>query len=244
MAVKGYSERGIFNSIVYFLDDNENHIYDFLKVLGISLANGDYEYTFLIEQSFSDFGDSDLIIIIIDKNTKERVVVFVEGKVKTYQGKFKLKAEFEKINNLLNNSVKNGKIQKVSSNLFVQLYYKNLLITTHGKGNPYDKPVFLKTDRKTKTRSICRQLGNNNIVRNAFNKYIDNANDYYYVAILPEKNINITDMQDYVKRLELMPYDKVRCCWWGDIEKFFNNINAKKVTDVFNFNKDGNSQIY
>jgi hypothetical protein len=243
MAIKGYSERGIFNSIVYFLDENKNHIYKFLvDLLGISLENGNYDYIFLIEQSFSDFGDSDLVIVVVDNQTKERIVIFVEGKVKTYQGKFKLKTEFESIENTL----KSGKTNSISSNLFVQIYYKYLLITTKGKGNSDDKPVFLKTDRKTKKRTVCRRIGDNNIVKNTFEKHIDNAKNYYYVAILPEEDIGTTDIQNYVKQLELMPndYDKVRYCWWGKIEKFFSSINAKKVIEVFDFNKCETSQIY
>jgi hypothetical protein len=61
MEIIGYSERGIINSIAYFLSENMQYVYEFIEVMGISIPKLDYSYTLLIEQSFSDFGDSDLI---------------------------------------------------------------------------------------------------------------------------------------------------------------------------------------
>jgi hypothetical protein len=78
-AVFGYSERGIICSIAYFLEANSQYTYDFINILGIQLNKEDnYIYTFLVEQSFSDFGDSDLIIII--ENGKEKLLYLLNVK--------------------------------------------------------------------------------------------------------------------------------------------------------------------
>jgi hypothetical protein len=133
MTISGYSERGIINSIAYFLDANSQNTFGFIECLGLPLEKDEYKYTFLIEQSFSDFGDSDLIIIIENKQKKLKKVVFIESKIKTYQGNFKIFTEFNKIETALNNTKK--KFSGISSNLFVQLYYKYLLIKTDGESD-------------------------------------------------------------------------------------------------------------
>jgi hypothetical protein len=104
ISILGYSERGIFNSIVFYLGEHGKLICEFIKTLGIDddfFKDDCITYTFLIEQSFSDFGDSDLVIIAENKAGEKRVV-FVEGKVKTQQKQtFVLEKTnvFEQLNN-------------------------------------------------------------------------------------------------------------------------------------------------
>jgi hypothetical protein len=245
MSINGYSERGIINSIAYFLDGNPQYINEFLKVLGIDIKEGEYDYEFIIEQSFSDFGDSDLIIIVENKQKNQKKVVFIECKIKTCQGNFDIFLEFNKISNAIKNS---KKFTGISSNLFVQLYYKYLLIKTDGKSiNDLSvNPIFKKTNNKD------RHLGNNKIVTNAFqNKIMTNANNnfkknldnYYFVAITTATKYQMDDKEFKVKmnELNLIQSKNVYLCYWGDIEDFFRKIQATKVIEVFNYN---NGQIY
>jgi hypothetical protein len=235
MGIIGYSERGIVNSIAYFLDTNSQYTYNFINILGISLPNIEYKYTFLIEQSFSDFGDSDLIIIIDDNKNDKKIIVFIECKIKTYQGTFQIISEFNKINNALKIS---KKTHGISSNLFVQLYYKHLLIKTDGNSA---KDTSVNTIFK-KHNNNPRILGSNRIVLKAFDK-IKKASDYYYVAITPraQNEMDNIEFRKKIKSLNLMPEKNVYLCYWDNVKTFFDKINADKVKNIFEYN-DG--QIY
>ncbi|MDR2782501.1 MAG: hypothetical protein LBB48_01425 [Treponema sp.] len=228
--IHGYSERGIVNSIAYFLDANSLYVYDFVTTLGISLPKFEYNYTFIIEQSFSDFGDSDLIIIIKNNTNDEKIVLFIECKIKTYQGSFKILSEFNKISNALTTS---KKIKGISSNLFVQLYYKYLLIKTSDNS---DKDMSVNSIFK-KNNGNSRVLGNNKIVTDAFNK-IKDANDYYYVAITPTApdEMDTNGFRCKIKELNLMPWENTYLCYWGKVKEFFDTIGANKVKEVFDYN--------
>ena len=75
----------------------------------------------LIEQSFSDFGDADSLLLL--DSGQNRQCVFAEAKVKTsQQGSWSIKREFD----IFEDGIKRNEVS--SSNLFVQLYYKVRLI--------------------------------------------------------------------------------------------------------------------
>ena len=240
MSIIGYSERGIVNSIAYFLDANPQYRKCFIEELGISLEVDNYDYLFLIEQSFSDFGDSDLIIILKNKNIEnEKIVIFIECKVKTSQGNFNINDEFKKIDKALK-EVNTSKFKGISSNLFVQLYYKYLMIETKGDTSNFAiNEIFLKSKGKP------RILGNNEIVQRAFEE-IKTAK-YYYVAIVPTDEIDNEAFRKKFDQLRLnIPSEDVYLRNWGEIESFFKKIGASKVLDVFEYNnaKNNKGQIY
>ena len=224
--IYGYSERGIFNSIIYYLEYKRPDIIgEFLDLLlddKDNFKNGNYEFTFLNEQSFSDFGDSDLTIIAKQNDTNEKTVIFVEGK----RGKnFSLETERGKINE-----------EKFStSNLFIQLYFKYLL----AKGNDiepiddYLNELISKTDRK---------IGTNKVVLKARDEYIKNTDEFYYVAIVPKQKEGSKTLQELFKELKLMTDVKnIKCAFWQNVEKFFKEKNAENVIENFKHNE---GQIY
>jgi hypothetical protein len=221
--IYGYSERGIFNSIIYYLDSNQHLIGEFLGKLGVNgFSSETHKFTFLNEQSFSDFGDNDLTIIAEQKQTKEKTVLFIEGK----RGKFSLEKEYRSIvNKKFNNS-----------NLFIQLYFKYLL----AKGN--DSEV-IDDSLKEVIKKDNRKIGKNKVVIKARNKYIKDA-QYYYIAIIPEQKNNSKTLQEYFKDLNLMTdvkKDTIKCAFWQNIERFFLDKNAESVIENFRYNK---GQIY
>jgi len=257
--VYGYSERGIFNSIIYYLDSKQQEqpelIGKFLNELGVEGYIGGYHFTFLNEQSFSDFGDSDLTIIAEQIQTKKKTVIFIEGKVKTYDGKYDLETEFEKINKdeLYAKDVEkrpNG----FSSNIFIQLYYKYLLqrvinskvsVTENMNTKTADldlNEIFMRKNNKGKP-VVNRSIGKNGIVIKAC-KEIKNA-EYFYVALLPKKEIRekLRDKYNEIKPklTTQMETKNVICAYWGDIEDFFIRKNAKEVNENFTYNE---GQIY
>lgn len=234
--VYGYSERGIFNSIVFYLRENPEKMKLFLTVLGIDDTLRDSEdiiYTLLNEQSFSDFGDSDLVIIAENKQQSTKTVAFVEGKVKTSQGNFSLNQNFEKLKN-------KEKFEGFSSNIFVQLYYKHLLVEVLKTDKIDTKAlniddIFKKKERGSNNK-LERSKGNNPIVLKAMD-LIKCAYNYYFIAIMPDT----TGFHEKLSQLHFIPREKVnsfKCVKWEDIEKeFIDSV----VSSNFNYNK---GQIY
>jgi len=235
--IYGYSERGIFNSIIFYLDEDDNiHLMEeFLELLlGIKgFTNKNYQFTFLNEQSFSEFGDSDLTIIIENKNDKkDKTVLFIEGKVKTFNGKYSLQKECDK----LEQAIKTGKkFDGFSSNIFVQLYFKYLLSSRQTATNA----IFKKIDKKGKL--VDRKIGNNKIVNKAYKK-IKDAKQYFYIAILPE-NITSKKIEDYFDKLKIgiRNISDIRSVDWKTIDDFFCKKKAGPVIKNFEYNR---SQIY
>ena len=88
MAIYGYSERGIINSIIFAIGDNVPLMTAFINSMNIpeSFELGEpTQYDILLEQSFSRFGSADLVVIIKYGNPLHNKVLFIEGKVKTSQ---------------------------------------------------------------------------------------------------------------------------------------------------------------
>lgn len=127
MEIIGYSERGMINSLFYELKYSENYLRllnDFLSLVSFPDSGVTFqvsEVKILIEQSFSDFGAPDAVILVNNHGVKQ--VIFIEAKVKTFQKQYRsILEEFEEF--------KIGiEINEVNtSNLFVQLYFKTRLI--------------------------------------------------------------------------------------------------------------------
>lgn len=227
--VLGYSERGIINSIVFFLKDQPQHISDFIKILDLKdqydFFDNNCDYTFLNEQSFSDFGSNDWTIIA-EKDEKKRVI-FIEAK----RGKsYNIEEEFKKINEYCK-CLGNKEYGGVSSNIFAQLYYK-FLLTKLDESNEF---------KISKIGKKIKKLGENEVVKYAYKNFIKDVSEehYYYVAILPKEveffskkfgDLNLGMSEDYINSVS-----------WKKIEQFFHSINATSVIENFNFNKN---QIY
>ena len=98
--VVGYSERGLVNSLVYLMRQDPSHLLRFLEccdwdpaspnhhplpdgdaLLG-ALNGGTASITYIVETSFAQFGDPDLIIVI--NSPERRWRFFVEAKVISY----------------------------------------------------------------------------------------------------------------------------------------------------------------
>ena len=107
----GYSERGVLNSFLYEIRYDHNGldlINEFFTKVSFPYTNANFkveEITILIEQSFSDFGDADTVLLI--DNYGKRQTIFVEAKVKTYCRKsWRIDEEF----NRFKEGVSKGKV--------------------------------------------------------------------------------------------------------------------------------------
>ncbi len=186
MKILGYSERGAMNALFYgiALREDNKAMNEFLKLVGIDEEYKDF--TLYSECSLSDFGNPDFVIIA-KKNDNEKHAIFVEAKVShggNKGGKFSLdkqKGQHEKYlsndNNMYN-----------ASNIFFQLQLKELFFShlkdirkvTH---YDYDRNRI----RYKKNREICREIGENVIVKK-FACEIGTCISAYYIAIIPKCN--------------------------------------------------------
>ncbi|PTT10124.1 hypothetical protein DBR27_06545, partial [Flavobacterium sp. HMWF030] len=172
MKILGYSERGIINSLIFSIGDDKKLMREFVRLISIPEIEESTEiiidYTILLEQSFSRFGDSDLVIIVEYEDPKQKKVLFVEGKVKTYQSrKWCLEKQFEKFE-------REEKYKGSSSNLFFQLYLKKLLFDNCNSSAFADG---IKEPRFQENRKI----GKNEIVLKA-TKLVQECHEAYYVG--------------------------------------------------------------
>jgi hypothetical protein len=158
----GYSERGIINSLFYELsykDRDGNLLGQLLDEVYFPDWKGSFkvsEVTILIEQSFSDFGDADVVLLIKNGNHKQRI--FIEAKVRTYEKReWKIDKEFENFKA----GIEPKKLS--SSNLFTQLYHKHRLadgIAEMGVDDVASKGLLFPACSTKSTR----KLGKNKIV--------------------------------------------------------------------------------
>ena len=69
MKILGYSERGIINSLIFCIVESKdkelmNKFIELIKIPELTVLGEPNDYTILLEQSFSGFGDADLVIIM------------------------------------------------------------------------------------------------------------------------------------------------------------------------------------
>ncbi len=220
MQIYGYSERGMINSIIYSM--NENQILRLIKkIAGYKNEESHYESVIiLIEQSLSDFGDADLIVVYNVDGMKH--VVFVEAKVKTYGTKtWSIENEYNKFNNIEKN---NG------SNIFRQLSLKKALIEniSHVKDRVEISQEKIYRNKKN------RRIGGNGIVLKALD-LIKDASNYHFIGLVPAKREEIENLiiKSEEKFIRLIP--------WSEIEAFAEEEKLLNVIENFKYNY---GQIY
>ena len=224
MSIIGYSERGIVNSLIYNIGENKKLLKEFIELIylptQIEIGNPT-DYEILIEQSFSRFGSSDLIIIIHYENPKDKKVLFLEAKVKTFSGNWKLSKQYDKYGKSFKKN--NG----YSSNLFFQLNLKRLMI---------DNFKDIKAGVKDELKDL-RKIGDNKIVSKAADK-IEGFKKAYYIGIIPTSDYDISSFIDDNKQQNSNPN---RFVSWESIHSFCKENNLVKVLDIFKYNE---GQIY
>jgi len=193
MEIIGYSERGVINALFYEIAYSAKSLHLSKELLALADCPSLVEFSqrmtkvrVFIEQSLSDFGDADAILLLDAEDKKG--VVFVEAKVKSSQrNEWKLELEFEKFKNGYNTSDK----KLSSSNLFTQLYHKHRFLNgLSDVGIDGLKKGIVFPECSTKN---TRKIGNNPVVLYAVNiiePYRDNA---WYIALVPDTSIAVRD---------------------------------------------------
>lgn len=234
MAIYGYSERGIINSLIFSLGNNiplMKKFIDYLKIPHPFAIGEPVDFDILLEQSFSEFGNADLVINIKYNNPENNKVLFIEGKVKTAQKKhWSLEKQFYDFE-------KKTSYQGYSSNLFFQLHLKKLMMEK--------KDFVLKESIKEPRINNWRKIGNNKIVWKAF-EMIKNSTPHY-IGIVPSNNEEIEKFKRELNKINsiISIANDMHFVSWKTIKQFteikeyeskFNNVKLN-----FEFNE---GQIY
>ena len=204
----------------------------------------------MIEQSFSDFGDADVVLLLDHQGEKQ--VIFIEAKVKTSQKSHRnISDEFKAFKNGLENS----KVPKgFSSNLFVQLYLKVRLakalqtgdIKQLKKGLPFPE-CLLKTSKKTHKKLLPRKIGDNKVVLKAIDLIKDYCKCPWFVALAPPDNSKADDFYkitlknykpDGFQEWDVKNWGYIA---WEDVKNFCENNGLNETQKIFSYNE---GQIY
>lgn len=244
MQTYGYSERGALNTLLYEIAYSPGPEALLSQLLGlarfpmrqqepISIANA----SILIEQSLSDFGDADAIMLL---DTGDRsTVVFLEAKVKPYQtSRWLIEEEYQKFIDGMAATVS-------SSNLFVQLYHKVRFVAALREGG-------LDLLRRgiafppSSTRST-RRIGGNAVVLRAVNLIVPYLANVRYLAIVPDMPGRTgTFFDSTLANSSPSGYDgwdirEYGYVCWSEIEEFCRIQGLVNTCRVLGFNK---GQIY
>ena len=179
--LRGYSERGMVNALFYEMNYSTNGLKlleRFLSLCAFPFAEPDFsnleKAQIIIEQSFSDFGDLDVLLLLDSKVGKQSV--FIEAKVKTCQ------ANFWSINDQWNGFLQMLRDRRINSNLFIQLYRKMRLI----------KKARTNANFQADSVSARWSLGDNTVVKAAFECLIPYCDNTWLVALIPDSPDAVT----------------------------------------------------
>lgn len=182
--------------------------------------------TLMIEQSFSDFGDADALLLL-DYEAGQRCA-FIEAKVSCGKSTWHIGNELSKFR------AGNDSQKKAFSNLFCQLYAKQLLVETLKQGAVPDEGVaFLEGFKK-------RKIGKNKVVHRAVEKLKEYVQHATYIALLS----NTEGFHDAVCEFETWSGNTCGM-WavlsWAQVEDFCHQHELALTLEAFKYN---HSQIY
>jgi len=248
MDIIGYSERGMINSFFYELKYSREPLKilkDVLTYISFPFKKTDLlksediiiSAKVLIEQSFADFGTSDIVLLL--DTSKEKYSIFLEAKVKTDSGRFHIDNVFNEFKKgIIGGGILHKKLKQ--SNLFAQIYYKMQFVDALRCGNLEDLKNGIEFPEYS-TKST-RGLGKNKIVLKAINKITEYCNNVSYVILVPEVKSYLDDFfRNTLKKYEMTnkTYWNVED-WgylsWSDIYKFCELNNFKDTLRNFEFN--------
>jgi hypothetical protein len=244
ITIIGYSERGIVNSLLYeisYSDKSKTLLEQFLALAYFPYTRfGPIQVSgaeILIEQSFSDFGDADAVLLIETGNSA--VSIFIEAKVKPFQvATWSIEEEFNKFKAGTESTVS-------SSNLFTQLYHKVRLVNGLQEG---DVDLLMKgLPFPSSSSKQTRYIGTNKIVLRAVERLQAYIDESYFIALVPEDPAQATAFYDNVLKSEapedFPEWDVTRYGYvcWSEIEAFCTKNRLNNTLRVFEHNK---GQIY
>ncbi len=244
LTVRGFSERGIFNALLYEISYAQNSLWLLERLLNLVVVpNGGVNLhgltgaEILIEQSLSDFGDADAVLLVHGDDW--RCAVFMEGKVKPYQQKsWSVRNAWVKFTSGIA-----GKLN--SSNLFTQLYHKVRFVAALRSG----KITALKhgVDFPKCSKKPVRRIGDNHVILRATNLIAPYVHQSLFVAVVPDEPQYVAEFFEHELAAftpDDLPEWETRdwgyLCWKA-VESFCLEHELVNTLRVFEFNR---GQIY
>ena len=240
MEILGYSERGLLTSLLYEIAQKENPFSTLAKLLKLAVfpfQTFDYGEILgaevFIEQSFSDFGDADALLLLTCE--AGQISMFVEAKVKPYQQKtWQIEREWEKF-------IQGTMSRLGSSNLFTQLYHKVRMVDVLREGG-LERLQRGVPFPPCSTKQL-RKIGRNRVVLSAVKRLEQFLDASYYLAILPVEPENLAHFYQDILQTNapnaLAGWD-VRCYGylsWVDVEIFCLKLGLMNTHKIFRHNR-------
>ena len=240
MKLTAYSERGIVNTLFYeiFHSKNADNLLEDLLAIARFPAREKTSLPFknakiFVEQSFSHFGDADVLILL--NSSVKKVSIFVEAKAKK---SWRIQTQFQKF-------IEGTKSKVSSSNLFTQFYHKIRLvdaIKTVGIPGLQEGIIFPPSS----SRSL-RKIGSNEVVLNSVKELSMYLDETYYLAILPNNPSEVETFYNNelreMKPINFPGWDTINFGYitWKQIHDFCEEHNLVSSLYVFEHNR---GQIY
>ena len=244
MQLFGYSERGALNALFNEIAYSGSPDALLSSMLGSARFPMRHDEStsvvkshILVEQSLSDFGDADAIMLLETRGTPR--AVFLEAKVKpTQTAAWTIEQEFQKF-------LDGTASQVSSSNLFTQLYHKVRFVEGLRRGGiellQRGIPFPPSSTRAT------RKIGRNGVVLRAVALILPYIEDVRYLAVVPDSPDHVSAF--FTSGLSSAPPPGYQgwdvrnygyLCW-SDIDRFCHAHGLTNTCRVFEFNK---GQIY
>jgi hypothetical protein len=235
----GYSERGAVNSLLFEIaySANPNELLQRLLRRAIFMSDtGPFKpinsSTVLIEQSLSDFGDADAVLLLESGAVKR--ALFVEAKVRACQTEpWRIQDEFAKFQGGLSSTLS-------SSNLFSQLYHKVRFV----EAARCDRQQLLHSGLPFPACSTkaLRRIGSNPVVLEAVRRITPYLQDVTFLGLVPDCRASVCGfLRDalYVFNPEqLVGWDTSRWGFlcWGEVQEFCEAEGLRRTLEVLEFN--------
>jgi hypothetical protein len=243
MKIIGYSERGAMNALFYGMAFDKEHGEESMKafIKDIAKIEGNFEeFELYNEFSLSEFGDPDMVIIAKDSGKGQYVVFFIEAK----RSGFKLSLEKDHHKRYM----EEGKFENGhSSNLFFQLRLKRYFVSLYMPKVKFESEMLNKLfiddkeNRLRNSKNRTRTIGEN-VVVDKIVKVINNCEQDYYIAIIPDQESNETvDTSKYGFETHTITWEQIYSNskfkdYLGKTLKFNQNTDKKKkaVSQILN----------
>jgi hypothetical protein len=244
MRILGYSERGIVSSLfneIAFSPNSHELLSCFLGAISFPFADLAQikidQAMIMIEQSFSDFGDLDALLLFTTNNN--HLSVFIEAKVKPIQSKdWSIEDEWQRFSDGITDRVS-------SSNLFTQLYHKVRLV--QGLKEVGVSGLQSGLEFPTCSTKTLRKIGSNEVVLRAVDlvqKHLDRA---YFISIIPEESPQaVAFFNDVLRNSHPIGFhgwdvSQYGYLTWEQVERFCIEHDLRNTLEVFDHNR---GQIY
>lgn len=222
-----YGERGLVNGMVIELTDNINLTKKFLKSIRFcgtespSWIDRVQKVTYLVEPSFSDFGNPDLIIVC--DCGEEKHVIFLEAKVVKY------------LDSAIKLDKKGAPTPGINSRINTQLTLKYRLSVALQQNNQVSNAKFIEEsldnwlpykDYPTETSKKPRRLIKN---IELINDYFSGVKDYWFVALTTDNSksrpYNSADFRPLV-------LDSSGQIIWDSVKDHFGLITYDRLNNI------------